>query len=394
MNIHDEKNDEKVQAAADQDGSGEREPVKSFLESIAPLWENWNLQALTQQDWSELYVERSRWHSALDETGRYLSEALQRPEEEHETILYLLRAQQELLLCLQEVYFTDLLRESELEICRKLEESYALAAEQTAWDQKLARKKNALRMAVLEHQLGEDRKCRRMMRTACELPVAGSELRNVREFAACYEQQAVFETHLPVEGFQYPKEELQRLDEALEAFLPPMQSLTADYVLYNGQEKALLQDLFAQLLYMTAQDFSLHTKAGDKEGAVSVLRRFTAAADRAPAQLRTALKGNLWYVEASFAWLLTQSGRVDEADAFLKTHLCRPEQVREELAAYASDAALLAQITDFLYFCYYVIYMKKYPLAVSEWKEFREHLSTESFIAAREIIDGRRGEKI
>ena len=363
-----------------------------FLEETKTLWENWNLQSLTQQDWSELYVEKSRWHTALDETDRYLPLFLGAPDEEHEIILHLLRAQQELLLCLQEVYFTDLLRESELEICRRLEASYALAAEQTAWDQKLARKKNALRMAVLEHQLGEDRNSRRMMRTACEMSAAGSEIRGAQTFASCYEHQAEFECHLPVEGFQYPESELQKLDGALTAFLQPLQSLMPDYVLYSAQEKDLLQDLFNQLLYMTSQNFQLHIKAGQKAEAVSALRQLTEAADHAPAQLRTAAKGNLWYMEACYAWLLTQNEQIDEADAFLKTHLCRPEQVGEELSAYASDAALLAQVTDFLYFCYYVIYMKKYPLAVKEWQAFRDHLSRDSFIAAREIIDGRRGD--
>ncbi len=360
-----------------------------FLEETQPLWEKWNLQALTQQDWAELYVEKSRWHAALDRIDEYLPQFLEDPEEEHENIVRLLRAQQELLLCLQEVYFTDLLRESELGICEKLEDSYALAAEQTAWDQKLARKKNVLRMAVLEHQLGEDRKSRRMIRTACEMSVAGSEIRNAQAFASCYEQQAEFECHLPVEGFQYPDSELVKLDAAIDAFLPPLQSLMPDYVLYSGQEKDLLQDLFSQLLYMSFQSFQLHTKAGQKEKAIRILGRLAEAADSAPAQLRTAAKGNLWYMEASYAWLLTQNGQIDEADAFLKNHLCRPEEVQEELAAYAADAALLAQVTDFLYFCYYVIYMKKYPLAVKEWQNFREHLSTESFIAAREIIDGR-----
>lgn len=367
-----------------------RAAARRILEEKKDLWENWNLQSLTQQDWTELYVEKSRWHLALEEVDRLLPVFLEDPEGEHETILYLLRAQQELLLILQEVFFTDLLRESELEVCRRLEESYALAAQQTAWDQKLARKKNALRMAVLAHQLGEDKNCRRLMRTACELPVAGSDMRNVREFAACYEHQAVFEQHLPVEGFQYPEKELEKLNEALDAFIRPLQSLMMDYVLYTEQEKALLQDLFSQLIFMSSQDFQLHTKAGRKEEAIAVLRRFTAAADKAPAQMRDAAKGNLWYMEASYAWLLTQHEEIDEADAFLKTHLCRPEEVREELAAYASDGALLAQITDFLYFCYYVVYMKKYPLAVRDWQEFRDHLSRDSFIAAREIIDGRR----
>ena len=367
-----------------------RAEVRRFLEESKELWENWNLQALTQQDWSELYVEESRWHRALEETGRFLQIFLEEPEEEHETILHLLRTQQEILLCLQEVFFTDLLRESELEVCRKLDESYALAEQQTAWDQKLARKKNALRMAVLAYQLGDDRQSRRLMRSARELPVAGSELRNVREFAACYEWQAEFERHLPVEGFQYPDREPEKLDEALDAFRKPLESLMMDYVLYTEHEKMLLQDLFAQLIYMSSQCFQLHTKAGQKPAALDTLRRFTRTADRVPEQVRKALKGNLWYMEASYAWILTQNEEIDEADAFLKTHLCRPEEVPEELADYAEDAALLAQITDFLYFCYYVIYMKKYPVAVREWQNFRDHLSRDSFIAAREIIDGRR----
>ena len=370
-----------------------RAQARSFLEEKKTLWEDWNLQSLSQQDWAELYVEKSRWHQAADETDRLLAEFLKEPEEEHETILHLLRAQQELLLCLQEVFFTDLLRESELQTCERLEASYRLAAEQTAWDQKLARRKNLLRMAVLEHQLGEDKQCRRRMRTAREQSVIGSEFRNVREFAACYDCQAEFECHLPVEGYQYPAKELERLDDALAAFRRPLKSLMMDYVLYNEQEKLMLQDLFSQLLFMTSQCFTLHTKAGQKKEAVDVMRESCAAADAAPSQLREAVKGNLWYLEAAFAWLLTQNGQIDEADAYLKEHLCRPEMVREELAAYASDQALLAQISDFLYFCYYVIYMKKYPVAVSEWQTFREHLSTESFIAAREIIDGRRGQE-
>ena len=368
-----------------------RAQVRRFLDESKTLWEDWNLQALTQQDWSELYVEKSRWHQAADEAERFLSVFLEEPEKEHETILHLLRARQELLLCLQEVYFTDLLRESELQVCGSLEDAYRIAAEQTAWDQKLARRKNLLRMAVLEHQLGEDKLCRRRMRTAKEQSVAGSGFRNVREFASCYDCQAEFECHLPVEGFQYPVRELERLDEALSAFCLPLQSLMMDYVLYNEQEKLMLQDLFTQLLFMTSQCFTLHTKARQKKEAIGILRESVQTADRAPAQLQEAVKGNLWYLEASYACLLTEDEQIDEADAFLKTHLCRPEMVREELSAYASDQALLAQISDFLYFCYYVIYMMKYPVAVNEWQRFREHLSTESFIAAREIIDGRRG---
>ena len=302
-----------------------RAQVRRFLDESKTLWEDWNLQALTQQDWSELYVEKSRWHQAADEAERFLSVFLEEPEKEHETILHLLRARQELLLCLQEVYFTDLLRESELQVCGSLEDAYRIAAEQTAWDQKLARRKNLLRMAVLEHQLGEDKLCRRRMRTAKEQSVAGSGFRNVREFASCYDCQAEFECHLPVEGFQYPVRELERLDEALSAFCLPLQSLMMDYVLYNEQEKLMLQDLFTQLLFMTSQCFTLHTKARQKKEAIGILRESVQTADRAPAQLQEAVKGNLWYLEASYAWLLTQDEETDE-----------PSQ--EDLASYDPSA--------------------------------------------------------
>ena len=244
-----------------------------------------------------------------------------------------------------------------------------------------------LRMAVLEHQLGEDRKARRTMRAAREYSAAGSEIRNVREFSACFEQEAEFESHLPVEGFRYAHSELKMLDADLEAFEAPLLSLMADYVLYNEQERAMLEDLFSQLVNMTSLSFQLHTREGEKEEAIRILGQFSRTADRVPAQIILKAKGNVWYMESAYAWLLAQAGRIEEADAFLKGHLCRPEKVRDELSDYASDAALLAQITDFLYFCYYVIYMKKYPLAVNEWKEFREHLSTDSFLAAREVLD-------
>ncbi len=369
----------------------ERNQVAEILKKIPDLHKEWNVNQLSQNQWNELYTERSELHKVKNELDRLLDIFLKEGAKERDSISDLIYGKIEVLLILQEILFMDGVIDTELDICLQLDKTYQLAQEHTFWNQQLARKRNMLRIAVLYYLNGDDKKSRRLYREACELPVIGNTIRNVYLFAKCYEQEAAFEMNLPAEGFQYQESHLPALLEYLSAFGRFLIPLLKDEEVYTPQEAKLLQELFTRMATMTSQAFEAQLKNKRPEVGIACLKCFADTADQASQEMQNTFKSSIWYIESTYAWALARTSQIDLADAFLKKHMSRPERVHMELDDHTQDTGLVAQISDMLYFAYYIVWAIRYPLAIEETRHFRSHLSNENLITARQIIDAAKG---
>ncbi len=361
--------------------------IAQLIAKIPTLAREWNVEQMTQNQWNEIYTERSELHKILQYLEEALSYFLKNSDGEHKIITDLIQAKTEVLLILQEILFMDAVTDTELSVCQELDRMYQLSDEHTFRNQQLARKRNMLRISVLHYLMGDEKKSRRAYREACEISVIGNTIRNVYLFGKCYEQHAAFERNLPVEGFQYNPKHLPELLDALHQYRTFLCSLMKDEENYQPRELALLTEAFEEFINMASRSFELLLKFGQRENGILCLEQFADTADQAPESLQKLFKPSIWYMEATYVWALTREAAITKADTFLKGHLTRPEKSREQLSDYTADAGLIAQIDDMLYFSYYVVWSVRYPLAVNECKLYRTHLSNSDLIIARQIID-------
>ena len=83
----------------------ERNQVAEILKKIPDLHKEWNVNQLSQNQWNELYTERSELHKVKNELDRLLDIFLKEGAKERDSISDLIYGKIEVLLILQEISF-------------------------------------------------------------------------------------------------------------------------------------------------------------------------------------------------------------------------------------------------------------------------------------------------